>query len=131
MKNFLIVILMVLIPMQAIAAAERNFTHVLGSAGQTAESVVNHIVAHAERVMHHHDDHDNVEAGEVDPHLDNSAESSKHIADFELSCGMTFFLPAVSDSSLPAIARIAPSWRYDAFSDRSTTPLLRPPRAFS
>lgn len=132
MKNFLLIILMAILPMQAIAAADRNFTHVLGGAGQPPELVVIHLSAHVERVLHHHDDHaDSDKAGEIATHVDNSEESYNHIFDFDLSCGMNFLLPAVSVSSLPAIDRVSPTLRSDAFSDRTTIPLLRPPRAFA
>ena len=131
MKNFLLIILMVLLPMQAIAAAERNFTHVLGSTGQAPELVVSHLSAHADRVMHHHDDHDSDNAGDTSTHIDDSPESYEHISDFEFTCGVHFFLPPASISNLPAIDRIAPASRYDVFSDRTTLPLLRPPRAFA
>lgn len=134
MKNFLLIILMLILPLQAIAAVERNFTHGLsGAGGKSPEFMLRHLSAHVDRVMHHHDDHvseANI-AGEVATHVDNSQESYKHIADFELSCGMNFLLPAVKITSLPAIDRIAPALRPDAFADRTTIPLLRPPRAFA
>ena len=131
MRNFLLIILMAILPMQAIAAGDRNLTHVLGGAGQPPEFVVIHLSAHAERVLHHHDDDDSDKAGEIATHVDNSEESYKHISDFDLSCGMSYLLPAVSISSLPPIDRISPTSRADEFSDRTTIPLLRPPRAFA
>jgi len=108
--------------------------HVIGGAGQSVEFVVSHLSAHADRVMHHHDDHDDSNsdvAGESATHVDDSQESYKHISDIDLSCGISFLLPAISLSSLPAIDRIAPALRPDTFSDRTTLPLLRPPRAFA
>lgn len=131
MKNFLLIILMVILPMQAFASADRSFTHVLSGAGQLPESVARHVSAHADRVLHHHDNHSSDNAVEIATHVDNSEESYSHIADFDLSCGMNFLLPAVRVSSLPAIDRIVPTVRPDAFSNRTTSPLLRPPRAFA
>ena len=129
MINFILIILMAILPMQTIAASERNLTHVLGGAGsQRSEFVMKHIGEHASHVMHHHDGDD---VNESTTHVDNSQKSYKHIADFEQGCSMNFLLLAVSTTSLPVIDRVAPALRPDAFSDRTTIPLLRPPRAFA
>ena len=130
MKNVLLILLMLILPLQAIAAVERNLTHVLGSgSGHGLAFVAKHMAEHAEHVPHHHDDDDDAEDGGT--HVDNSQKSIQHLADYEQGCGMNILFPAFSEPCLPVAPRAAPSFRPDVFSDRSTTPLLRPPRALA
>lgn len=122
---------MLAIPWQAIASAERNLTHVLGSGSAKGfEFVGKHIAEHAEHVAHHHDDDDD-DADDSGIHVDNSHKSLQHLADFEQGCSMNMLLPAASELSLPVIVRVAPIFRSDGFPDRTTSPLLRPPRALA
>jgi hypothetical protein len=128
MKKFLLILLMLAIPWQAIAAAERNLTHVLGSGSTTGMGlVIKHIGEHADHVLHHHDDDD--DADESGAHVDNSERSFQHLADFEHGSHMNIVLPAMYLPGLPAVVRVAPVFRHDVFSDRTTIPLLRPPRS--
>lgn len=131
MKKFLLILLMLAIPWQAIAAAERNLTHVLDSGSAKGMSfVIKHIAEHADHVLHHHDD-DDEDADDSGTHVDNSQKSLQHLADFEHGSHLNIVLPAVNVPGLPAAVRIAPSLRHDVFSDRTTIPLLRPPRSLA
>lgn len=130
MKKILLILLMLAIPWQAIAAAERNLTHLLGSGSGTGlEFVGKHIAEHAEHIAHHHDNDD--DAGDSGTHVDDSPKSLQHLADFEQGCNMNILLPYISEPGLPAIVIAAPIFRSDGFSDRTTSPLLRPPRALA
>lgn len=132
MKAFLVILLMLVLPLQAIAAAERNLTHVLGNASaQGLAFVAQHMAEHAENVLHHHDDDDDDDAGSGGTHVDSSQKSIQHLADFEQGCGMNILLLAFSTPSLPVAPRVAPAFQPAVFSDRSTIPLLRPPRALA
>ncbi|MBC3911522.1 hypothetical protein [Undibacterium umbellatum] len=126
MKKALLIFLMMILPWQAIAATERNVTHVLGSGkSHDMEFVIKHIAEHADHVLHHHDD----DADEDDDtNVDDSLKSVEHLADYDQagSLNVLFFVPVQAADALvsptPAVL-----WS-DTFSDRTTIPLLRPPR---
>lgn len=127
MKKTLLIFLLMVLPWQAIASTERNFTHVLGSGkNHNLQFVLEHIAEHADHVLHHHDDAD--EDDDDDTHVDDSLKSVQHLADYDQagSLNVLFFVPTQSD-----VAYVSPTpsilWS-DTFSDRTTTPLLRPPR---
>lgn len=128
MKKALLIFLMMILPWQAIAATERNVTHVLGSGkSHDMEFVIKHIAEHADHVLHHHDD-DADEDDDDDTHVDDSLKSVQHLADYDQagSLNVLFFVPSQPDgayvSPMPTV-----SWS-DTYSDRTTIPLLRPPR---
>lgn len=136
MKKVLLILLMLILPWQAMAAAERNLTHVLG--GQRPELVIKHIAEHAAHVLHHHhhdedddEDDDNSASTTGAPHVDHSQKSLHHLADYEQGCNMNILLPALQAPGLPVTERIAPLSLPAVFSNRTTIPLLRPPRAFA
>lgn len=135
MKKIVLILLMLAIPWQAIASAERNLTHLLGSgSGKGMGFVSKHIAEHVAHIAHHHDDDDDDQEGDAassGTHVDNSQKSLHHLADFEQGCNMNILLPAISELILPDLVRIAPVFRSDGFSDRTTIPLLRPPRALA
>lgn len=121
---------MLAIPWQAIASAERNLTHVLGDgSGKGIEFVSKHFAEHDEHIAHHHDDDDDADDNGI--HVDNSQKSLQHLADFEQGCNMNILLHVQSEPGSPAIVSIAPNFRSNGFSDRTTSPLLRPPRALA
>ncbi len=127
MKQTLLILLMLILPLQTFAAAERNFAHVLGSGkGHGAEFVIKHMAEHADHVAHHHDDDHDADDGTT--HVDNSQKSVQHLADYEHGCSMNILLPALTAAVLPDAVYVAPILRPDVFSNRTTTPLLRPPR---
>lgn len=130
MKRMLLILMMLVLPWQAIAAAERNLTHVLGSGNNHGpEFVIKHMAEHADHVLHHHDD-DGEDADDGATHIDNSQKSFQHLADFEQGCSMNILPPALYQPGMPVADRVAPVFRPDAYSNRTTIPLLRPPRAF-
>jgi len=118
--------LLFLLPWQAIAAAERSFTHVMSSrAGGDLESVIKHMAEHDAHVLHHHDDDDD-DGGDV--HLDNSEKSIHHLNDYDQGCGLHVLLPAAAPLSVIVQPSLAPdSWPH-TFSNRTTLPPLPPPR---
>lgn len=136
MKKTFLILLMLVFPLQAFAMAQHNFMHVLGSgSGQGLAVVVKHIVEHANYVLHHHDDIDNDDDGNDDDsgdaHIDKSQKSFQHLADYEQGCSMNILLSASSEFCLPGTADVTPVSRPDLFSNRTTIPLLPPPRALA
>ena len=118
---------MLAIPLQAFAAAERNLTHLLGAgSGKGLKFVSEHIAEHAEHIAHHHDDDNDLDAG---THVDSSQKSLHHMADFEQGSNINILLPALNELVLQDPLRTVPIFRSDQFSDRTTIPPLRPPRA--
>jgi hypothetical protein len=126
MKKVFLILMMLVLPLQAFAALERNLTHVLGDVGEHGlELVVKHIAEHADHILHHHDDNDDDDS----THVDSSQKSLQHLADYDQGCSMNALLLALNVPGLPLAVRIAPLFSPDDFSDRTTIPLLRPPRA--
>lgn len=124
MKKALLLILLIVLPWQAIAAAERTLTHVMSSqAGGGFEHVGKHLAEHETHVLHHHEDHD-----DGDPHVDQSDKSFQHLNDYEHGCGAAVLLPAAPALSAIAIPRLPPIPWPETFSDRTTLPPLPPPR---
>ncbi len=128
MKKALLIFLLMVLPWQAIASTERNFTHVSGSGkSQDLQFVLKHIAEHADHVLHHHDD-DADEDDDDDTHVDDSLKSVQHLADYDQagSLNVLFFVP---DQATGAFVSPTPAVLWsDTFSDRTTIPLLRPPR---
>lgn len=128
MKKTVLILLILVLPLQAFAAMERNLVHILGGSGPGLEFVLKHITKHAGLVMHHHDD-DGAIADDGTTHVDSSSKSVQHLADYEHGGSLNILLPTINQPGLLAVERIAPFLWPDIFSDRTTSPLLRPPRS--
>jgi len=125
MKKALLLILLIVLPWQAIAAAERTLTHVMSSqAAGGFEQVGKHLAEHEAHVLHHHEAHD-----DGDAHVDQSEKSVQHLNDYEHGCGAALLWPAAPVLSAIALPRLPPIPLPETFSDRSTLPPLPPPRA--
>jgi hypothetical protein len=128
MKKALLIILLIVFPWQAIAAAERNLAHVMSShSGGDFHYVGKHMAEHDAHVLHHHDDDDGDDDGDM--HVDKSEKSIQHLNDYEHGGGLHVLLPAPPVLSAMAAPRLAPVPRPERYSDRSTLPPLPPPRA--
>jgi hypothetical protein len=113
MSRVVAILLMFILPLQALAAADRQFAH-------SAGSVLDHLVAHAEHVPHHHDDDGNMEQ-------DESSSSFSHLLDFDSNANfqgivaLPFLLPVLPH------AHIAPGFRHAFVPNPTGSPPLRPP----
>lgn len=123
MKNALLILLMLVLPWQSLAAMERNLAHMGSGSEHGAQFVAEHMAEHASGVLHHHDDDDGGAA-----HVDDSQKSVQHLADFDQAGSMNIMLPSLNAPASVAITRIAPAYWRDPFRTRSVLPLLRPPR---
>ena len=126
MKKALLIFLMLLLPWQALAAMERQFAHTGG--GHGARTVVEHMAEHADHVLHHHDDDGDGEDDAGVAHLDDSAKSVHHLADYEQAGQMNCLFSAFDPPQIIFIARLRPAVARAPFHTRSILPLLRPPR---
>lgn len=132
MKNCLLILLMLILPLQSFAAAERHRAHVFGADGGAGRAALAaHLAEHDAHVPHHHETPD--QAGHDDgegmgTHVDSSHESIKHLADVDHGCGLHILLPTFGTAHLPAVDRFVPVLWPDVFSNRTTVPLLPPPR---
>lgn len=128
MKNALLILMMFLLPLQSLIAAERNFAHLMEGGNKHGISfVAKHMAEHSADIAHHHDEDD--DNGDV--HIDKSSKSLQHLNDFEHGSGMNLlFSPAVQ---LPVAVDfgVPPEVSSDTFSGRTTLPLLRPPRSLA
>ncbi len=127
MKNALLVLFMLLLPWQAITAAERNFVHIMNGK-QSEVSFVKHFSEHVEMIMHHHDDDADDDDGEVS-HNDGTQISARHLADFDHALSLNVLFPALHSIAMLPIVRIAPTVWSGTFDDHTTLPPRRPPRA--
>jgi hypothetical protein len=130
MKKALLILLMLLLPLQSAIAAERGFTHLMRGSNEHGLSLVaQHLAEHAGSVPHHHDDDDEDADAGSEAHVDNSPQSLQHLADYEHGCAMNLLLlPAAAPLPLAVSLRLPPIVAVDTYSDRTTLPLLRPPR---
>lgn len=126
MKNTILILLLLLLPWQVITATERNFTHVIGNA-QSEASFVKHFTEHVDQVLHHHDDDDK----DHDTHEDDSQESFRHLADVDHGFSLHVLLPTSQAVDILPVMSGAPMIPLDSYSDRTTLPLLRPPRTLA
>jgi hypothetical protein len=125
MKKALLIILLIVFPWQAIAAAERNLMHVMSSGtSSNVHYMSTHMAEHEAHVLHHHDDDD-----DGDVHVDKSEKSIQHLNDYEHGCGLYVLLPVPPVVSAIALPQFAPVSRPENYSDRTTLPPLPPPRA--
>ena len=125
MKNAVLIFLMILLPWQSVIAAEHDLTHVPGG-GRSLAVVVQHIAEHAGQVLHHLD---NDKAGADVIHVDRSKKSLKHLADHEHGSSACLLLPAAAGAPHAPIGdRTVRLRRAEPFSNRTISPLLRPPR---
>lgn len=124
MKKALLIFLMLLLPWQSLAAMERNFAHT-GGGEHSGRAVVEHMAEHAGHVLHHHDD-DGEDAGAA--HLDDSAKSVQHLAEYDQAGHMNCLFSSFDPPQMASIARLRPAVARAPFHTRSVLPLLRPPR---
>jgi len=129
MKKALLILLVMLLPWQAIAAAERNLVHVMSSgSAHGLEFVAKHMAEHDAHVLHHHDDDENDDGVNSSSHEDNSQKSAQHLADYEHGCTLHILIPACNKLPLAETPSTPPRFAIDTLSNRTTIPLLRPPR---
>lgn len=124
MKNVLLVLLMLLLPWQAITAAERVYLHVTSSSGQGEAAFIKHFTEHNEQILHHHDD----DEGDGVSHQDDTAKSWRHLADIDHGFSINLLLPAAPMVATLPDVRVAPVIRPEFFEDRTPLPPRRPPR---
>lgn len=121
MKNVLLILFMLLLPWQSIAATERNLAHVTSSQQGQVE-FTQHFTEHVQLVMHHHDD----DGGES--HDDDKQQSSRHLADNSQGFSMNALFPTSQTVVILPMVRVGHSLPPETFQTRSTLPPLRPPR---
>ncbi|MBY4948124.1 hypothetical protein K6V92_16020 [Cupriavidus respiraculi] len=113
MSRVVAILLMLILPLQAFAAADRQLAH-------SAGAMLEHLMAHAEHVPHHHDDNGDIEH-------DDSQSSLSHLLEFDSSANFqgvvaTPFLVPVLPHAQPA-----PGFRHGYVPDPTGSPPLRPP----
>ena len=122
MRKLLLVFLMLCLPLQMIHAAERGFAHIAGADAHGA-AAVEHVIAHAEHLPHHHH-------ADGLTHVDDSQASTDHLLDCEKHCAMGLVLPsAYALTSFEPPHQTTPSFRGSIYPERTTSPPLRPPHA--
>lgn len=125
MNKALLIFLMLILPWQAFASMERQFAHVLHGGPDQLALVIQHIAEHETHIPHHHGKDD--DGGDGDIHVDNSAQSIHHLADYEQGLYSNALLPMPMIATVCAVARIAPQVAPRTFTSHTTTPPTRPP----
>lgn len=115
MSRVIAILLMLILPLQALAAVQRQLAH---SAGFPAD----HIAAHVEHVPHHHDDDGNIT-------FDDSTESVSHQLDFDYGSQFQATLPAGLLLPLAQQTQPEPLFLGGHMPDPRDSPPLRPPHA--
>lgn len=115
MSRIVAILMMLVLPLQAFAAAERQLRHLAGD-------TIDHLVAHAEHVQHHHDDDGSVEQ-------DDSLSSATHQLAFDLMSNLPGTLMTVAFPPLLDCRQPAPVFAGRAVPHPATSPPLRPPHA--
>lgn len=119
MRKLMLIFLMLCLPLQMLAAAERAIGH-LTSAPDQVQADMAHVVAHAEHVPHHHH-----ADGKV--HVDNSQASTKHLLDCEKGCAFGIVLPSSHHLTFDVLPQATPAFMSRFVPEVVTTPPLRPP----
>ncbi|WP_354675251.1 hypothetical protein [Cupriavidus alkaliphilus] len=115
MSRIAAIFLMLLLPLQAFAAVERQLAH-------TAGALMDHMVVHAEHVPHHHDDDGDIQA-------DDSASSASHQLDFDHGSNFQGILMMPLLAPVLPQAQPAPGFHSSTVPDPTGRPPLRPPHA--
>ncbi|ESJ21459.1 MULTISPECIES: hypothetical protein [Cupriavidus] len=115
MSRVVAILLMLLLPLQAMAAVDRQFAH-------ASEAMLEHMVAHAEHVPHHHD-----EDGAM--HEDDSTASASHQLDFDFASGLYGTVGLAFSVPLVPPRYLTPSFLPGPIPSPFSSPPLRPPHA--
>lgn len=125
MKKALLIFLLVALPWQALASAERAFAHFFANGSQDSHAfALQHFIKHSSHVLHHHDDGD--ERGTF--HEDGSAKSVKHIFDYDQAGKSLAAVQTLTTLRASRFAETRPVCALHAMSDCPSRPLFRPPR---
>jgi ABC-type nickel/cobalt efflux system permease component RcnA len=123
MKKALLILLMLVLPWQSLAAMERNLAHTVSGSEHGTQYVVEHMAEHAGHILHHHDDD-----GDGATHVDDSEKSAQHLADYEQAGSMNLLFATIDAPSAVAVTLLPLAVWRDPYRTRSILPLLRPPR---
>jgi hypothetical protein len=113
MSRIIAILMMLILPLQAFGAVERQLVHMSGEA-------MDHLVAHAEHLQHHHDDDGAMEE-------DDSLASATHQLDFDLMSNLPGTLLCVALPLLLDTQQVVPSFAGSAIPTPAYSPPLRPP----
>ena len=136
MKKVFLIFLLLVLPLQTLAAAERAFVHALGNGGNGGNGahgfVLKHFVEHSNHILHHHDHDDQDDDDDDDDrstvHEDNSSGSIKHILDVDQSSSFNAMVPAIMALPVFRIIAVRPECPVHVLSDCPRRSLFRPPR---
>jgi hypothetical protein len=121
MRRYFLILLAMLIPLQAVIAAERSFAHAM-EAQQSEDVTLQHMQAHAEHIPHHHHDDGGV-------HEDDSQASIQHLLDCDHGFSVSVVLPADNQIPVRISSQMTPAFEVGVIPSRTTSPPLRPPHA--
>ena len=110
--------MMLILPLHAMAAAERHFAH----ATSEAEDTIEHLPAHAEHIPHHHHDEDGMD-------VDDEFLSASHQLEYELLSNLLGALPSTASPLLLDMTHVVPAFAPRTVPAVASGPPLRPPHA--
>lgn len=119
MKRFLLSLVMLLLPLQPLIAADADFAHLMGEK-ESQEKTITHILDHFEHVAHHHDQHG-------DAHEDGSQQSKLHLLDCEHGCNLLVLLATKAEVGISPLESSVPAYRPFIYHSPITAPPLKPP----
>ena len=121
MSRIIAILMMLILPLHALAAAERHFAHASSEASDAVETI-EHLAAHAENIPHHHHDEDGTD-------VDDDFLSASHQLEFDLLSNLLGALPSMASPLLLDMTHVKPSFAARAVPAVAFGPPLRPPHA--
>lgn len=120
MRRFILLLVIWMLPLQPLLAADAEFAHLLDSQS-TQEKTFTHMTDHIDHVAHHHDD-------DGDAHEDNSDQSMMHLVDFEHGVNSSTTLPTEKAVlALNVHSDAAPSFHSVGYLSPPASPPIKPP----
>lgn len=114
MSRIVVFLLVLFLPLQVLSAPWRHLTH-------APDRMLEHMVEHAQHVLHHHD-----EDGTI--HLGGGGEALGHQLDFDYGTSLSAALPDVLEPPASGHSHTAPIFLARALPDRFSDLPHRPPR---
>ena len=119
MKRFFLTLMMLLLPLQPLIAADADFAHLLGDES-THEETITHMLDHFEHIAHHHDQNGS-------SHEDGSQQSRLHLLDCEHGCNLLVMIAVKTNVDVLPSSTEVPGYQPFIYNSPVTAPPLKPP----
>lgn len=111
--------LMILLPLQPLVAAEAEFAHLMQGQSSSQEGI-QHMIEHINHVAHHHHQ-------DGSSHQSKSAKSSLHILVCDCVCSLIMLPASEKVFVAESFADLSPVFMSELYQSPSPPPLTKPP----